>query len=127
MTPSQHIDQLIAETKDWRGETLAAVRKCFLAADKDVTEEWKWMGSPVWVCEGNIAVGNAHKEKVKVTFAHGANLTDSDKLFNAGLGGKAWRAIDLFEGDKIDEGKLKKLIREAIAYNREKKKTKGRD
>lgn len=80
------------------------------------------MGSPVWSRDGMIAVGNAHKDKVKLTFAHGAHLPDPDKLFNAGLGGNQWRAIDIFEGDKINERALKTLVRDAIAYNQSKKK-----
>ena len=125
MTPSEHIDQLIAETTDWRGETLAGVRKAILAADPAIVEEWKWMGSPVWSRDGIIAVGHAHKEKVKLTFAHGAKLPDPDKLFNAGLDGKVWRAIDLFEGDKLNEPALKNLIRAAVSYNQSKSKKKA--
>ena len=124
MTPSQHIDQLIAKLTDWRGKTLAAVRKAILAADPDIVEEWKWMGSPVWSKGGNIVVGNAHKEKVKLTFAQGAHLPDPDKIFNNGLGGSMWRAIDLAEGDKVNERALKTLIRAAIAYNLNKPKKK---
>lgn len=122
MNPSEHIDRLIAKLTDWRGKTLAGVRKSFLEADREIVEEWKWMGSPVWSRDGIIAVGNAHKEKVKLTFAHGAKLPDPDKLFNNGLGGKVWRAIDLFEGDKINERALKNLVRAAIDYNQTKKK-----
>jgi hypothetical protein len=99
---------------------LARVRKSILSADSEIIEEWKWMGSPVWSRDGMIAVGNAHKDKVKLTFSHGAALPDPDKLFNAGLDGKVWRAIDLFEGDKIDEQALKNLVRAAIDYNRAK-------
>ena len=117
MNPTERIDQLIAELADWRGETLAHVRRTFLDADREVTEDWKWMGSPVWYRDGMIAVANAHKEKVKVTFLHGADLPDPGKLFNAGLGGGAWRAIDLFEGDKVDARALKNLVRAAIDYN----------
>jgi hypothetical protein len=117
MTPSERIDQLIAGLTDWRGKTLAAVRKTFLAADRAIVEEWKWMGSPVWSRDGMIAVANAHKDKVKITFSHGARLPDPDELFNAGLGGNAWRAIDVFEGDKLDARALKQLIRAAIEYN----------
>lgn len=124
MTPSEKIDQLIAKTTDWRGKTLAAVRKVILSADKEIVEEWKWMGSPVWERDGIIAVGNAHKDKVKLTFAHGASLPDPDKLFNAGLEGKVWRAIDLFEGDKIDAAALKKLVRAGIEFNQGKREKK---
>jgi hypothetical protein len=111
------IDQLIAGLTDWRGKTLASVRKTILGADPEIIEEWKWMGSPVWSRDGMIAVGNAHKDKVKLTFSHGASLPDPDKLFNAGLGGNAWRAIDLFEGDKVNQRALKNLVRAAIDYN----------
>ena len=124
MTASDQIDQLIAKLADWRGKTLAGIRKTILATDPKISEEWKWMGSPVWCCDGIIAVGNAHKDKVKLTFAHGASLDDPDKLFNAGLDGKVWRAIDVFEGDKINERALKDLIRAAIEYNRIKLTTK---
>jgi hypothetical protein len=117
MTPSQRIDQLIAELSDWRGKTLAAIRKAMLEADPAIIEEWKWMGSPVWSRDGMIAVGNAHKEKVKITFMHGARLPDPDKLFNAGLEGNKWRAIDFSKGDKINARALKNLIRAAIDYN----------
>jgi hypothetical protein len=125
MNPSEGIDQLITKLTDWRGKTLARIRKSILEADREIIEEWKWMGSPVWSHDGIIAVGNAHKEKVKLTFAHGAKLPDPDKLFNAGLGGKVWRAIDLFEGDKINERALKNLVRAAVDYNQTKKKKKA--
>jgi hypothetical protein len=125
MNPSERIDQLIAETPDWRGKTLASLRKTILEADREIIEEWKWMGSPVWSRDGIIAVGNAHKEKVKLTFAHGASLPDPDKLFNAGFGGKVWRAIDFAEGDKVDEPALKNLIRAAVEYNQIKSKKKA--
>ena len=117
MNPSERIDQLIAELTDWRGRTLAGIRKSILEADREIIEEWKWMGSPVWSRDGMIAVGNAHKDKVKLTFSHGASLPDPDKLFNAGFGGKVWRAIDVFEGDTIDGRALKNLIRAAVDYN----------
>jgi hypothetical protein len=124
MNPSERIDQLIAGITDWRGKTLAGVRKSILEADREIVEEWKWMGSPVWSRDGMIAVGNAHKDKVKLTFSNGANLPDPDKLFNAGLEGNKWRAIDLFEGDKINERALKNLVRAAIDYNQAKLKKK---
>jgi hypothetical protein len=120
MNPSEHIDQLIAKLNDWRGKTLAGIRKSFLSADREIIEEWKWMGSPVWSRDGMIAVANAHKEKVKVTFVQGAHLADPDKLFNAGLGGNAWRAIDFLEGDKVNAPALKNLVRAAIDYNQTK-------
>jgi hypothetical protein len=125
MTASDQIDQLIAKLTDWRGKTFATIRKSILAADPEISEEWKWMGSPVWSRDGMIAVANAHKEKVKLTFSHGANLKDPDKLFNAGLGGKVWRAIDFVEGDAVNEPALKALIRAAIDYNQTKSKKKA--
>jgi hypothetical protein len=125
MNPSERIDQLIAGLTDWRGKTLASVRKSIRGADREIIEEWKWMGSPVWSRDGMIAVGNAHKDKVKLTFSHGASLPDPDKLFNAGLAGNQWRAIDIFEGDKINERALKDLVRAAIDYNQIKSKSKA--
>ena len=124
-TPSERIDRLIAKLADWRGEILARIRKSILAADREIIEEWKWMGSPVWSRGGIIAVGNAHKDKVKLTFAHGARLPDPDRLFNAGFAGSTWRAIDLFEGDKINDRALKNLVRAAVEYNQIKLKTKA--
>ena len=121
MNPSERIDRLIAELTDWRGKTFAAVRKSILAADREIIEEWKWMGSPVWSHDGIIAVANAHKGKVKLTFAYGASLPDPDKLFNASLEGNARRAIDFFEGDKINERALKNLVLAAVDYNQTKK------
>ena len=125
MKPSERIDRLIAGLTDWRGKTLAGIRKSIREADSEITEEWKWMGSPVWSRDGMIVVGNAHKDKVKLTFSHGAALPDPDKLFNAGFNGKVWRAIDLLEGDTIDPRALKNLVRAAIAYNQEKQKAKA--
>jgi len=126
MNPSERIDQLILGLTDWRGTTLAAIRKCILAADPEIVEEWKWMGSPVWSRDGIVAVGNAHKDKVKLTFSHGASLPDPDQLFNAGLGGNMWRAIDLFVGDKVNARALKSLVRAAVDYNRTKSNSKPR-
>ena len=125
MQPSERIDQLIAGLKDWRGKTFASVRKFILETDVEIVEEWKWMGSPVWYRHGIIAVANAHKGKVKLTFSYGASLADPDKLFNAGLEGNARRAIDFFEGDKINERALKNLVRAAIEYNESKLKEKA--
>jgi hypothetical protein len=125
MNPSERIDQLIAELTDWRGKTFASIRKSILEADREIVEEWKWMGSPVWSRDGIIAVANAHKGKVKLTFAHGASIPDPDKLFNAGLEGNARRAIDFFEGDKINERALKNLVRAAVDYNQSKLKKKA--
>ena len=114
------IDKKIKQLGDWRGKMLAKVREVIHEADPEIVEEWKWMGSPVWSHDGIIAVGNAHKDKVKLTFSHGAGLPDPDKLFNAGLGGNAWRAIDLFEGDKMNERALKTLVRAAVDYDQTK-------
>jgi hypothetical protein len=125
MNPSERIDQLIEGLRDWRGKTLASIRKSILEADREIIEEWKWMGSPVWSRDGMIAVANAHKEKVKLTFSHGARLPDPDRLFNAGLEGNAWRAIDFLEGDKINERALKNLVRAAVDYNQIKLKKKA--
>jgi hypothetical protein len=118
MNAPERIDELIAGLTDWRSATFARIRQCMLAADPDIVEEFKWMGSPVWSRDGMIAVANAHKGKVKVTFAHGAGLADPDGLFNAGLEGNARRAIDFLEGDEVDEHALKTLVRAAIDYNR---------
>ncbi len=125
MNPSERIDQLIEKLTDWRGKTLASIRKSILECDREIIEEWKWMGSPVWSHDGMIAVGNAHKDKVKLTFAHGASLPDPDKIFNAGLGGNQWRAIDFFEGDKINARALKNIVRAAVEYNQIKLKRKA--
>jgi hypothetical protein len=122
MTPSEKITQHIASNTDWRGKTLATVRKTILAADKNIVEEWKWMGSPVWERDGIIAVGNFHKGKVKLTFDYGAKIPDPDKLFNAGLEGNQRRAIDFVEGDKVNAPALKKLVRAAIEFNQAKRK-----
>lgn len=124
MNPSERIDRLIAGITDWRGKTFANVRKTILKADPEIVEEWKWMGSPVWSRDGIIAVANAHKGKVKLTFAYGAKLSDPDKLFNAGLEGNMRRAIDFSEGDKIRERALINLVRAAIEYNQLKLKKK---
>jgi hypothetical protein len=121
MNPSEQIDQLIAELTDWRGKTVARIRKTILEADREIIEEWKWRGSPVWYHDGMIAVANAHKDKVKLTFSQGARLPDPDRLFNAGLEGGTWRAIDFFEGDKINERALKTLVHAAVDYNQIKK------
>src|SRR5216684_2753818 len=125
MNPSERIDRLIAGLTDWRGKTFARIRKTILAADREIIEEWKWLGSPVWSRDGMIAVANAHKGKVKLTFAHGAHLPDPDKLFNAGLEGNMRRAIDFFEGDRINERALKNLVRAAVDYNQIKLKKKA--
>jgi len=125
MNASERIDRLIAGLTDFRGKIFSAMRKAILAADPEIVEEWKWMGSPVWSRDGIIAVANPHKGKVKLTFMYGAVLPDPDKLFNAGLEGNARRAIDFFEGDKVNERALKNLVRAAIAYNQAKSKKKA--
>jgi len=126
MNPSERIDQLIAGLKDFRGNTLASIRKSVLEADRQIVEEWKWMGSPVWSCDGIIAVATILKDKVKLTFSHGASLPDPNKVFNAGLEGKVWRAIDFFEGDKIHSRALKNLVRAAVDYNQTRLKSKSK-
>jgi len=117
MKPSEQIDKLIAGLNDWRGEMLADLRNVIHEADPEIIEEWKWMGSPCWYHDGLICVANAHKEKVKVTFSQGASLPDPGQLFNAGLEGNKWRAIDLYEGDKIKKRALKALVRAAVTHN----------
>lgn len=117
MTASENIDALVAGLTDWRGETLAAVRKAILAVDAEIVEEWKWMGSPVWSRAGILIVGNAHKAKVKLTFPHGASLPDPDHVFNNGFNGNVWRSIDLLEGDVLREGAFQALVRAAIDFN----------
>jgi hypothetical protein len=117
VSASTRIDKKIADLADWRGERLAELRQIIHEVDPEVVEEWKWMGTPVWSHEGMYALANAHKDKVKLTFFHGAQLPDPKNLFNAGRAGNKWRAIDLREGDTIDKTALKALLREAVAYN----------
>ena len=116
--PSDLIDARIQELGDWRGEMLAHIRKLIKQADPDVVEEWKWRGVPVWYHDGMICTGETHKKVVKMTFAKGASLQDPAGLFNSSLEGKVRRAIDIHEGDKIDEEALKALIRAAVTLNR---------
>ncbi len=116
-TPSRLIDARIKELGDWRGETLARVRRLIKQADPDVVEEWKWRGVPVWSHAGIICTGETYKNVVKMTFAKGAALEDPSGLFNASLDGNTRRAIDVHEGDRIDETALKALIRAAVALN----------
>ena len=116
-SPSRLIDARIEELGDWRGEMLARVRTLIKQADPDVIEEWKWRGVPVWSHAGIICTGETYKTVVKMTFAKGASLDDPSGLFNASLEGNTRRAIDLHEGDKIDERALKALIRAAVALN----------
>src|SRR5438132_13720477 len=111
------IDARIKELSDWRGETLARLRVLIKQADPEVVEEWKWRGLPVWEHAGIICTGETYKNVVKMTFAKGASLKDPSGLFNSGLEGNVRRAIDIHEGDKIDENALKALIRAAVALN----------
>ena len=121
LTASQQIDNYIKGLTDWRGKLLARLRKLVLASASELTEEWKW-DTPVWSFKGNVVAGGVFKDHVKLNFFKGASLKDPKKLFNAGLEAKATRAIDISEGDKIDEAALKDLIREAVALNSAKKK-----
>ena len=116
-SPSQLIDARIKELGDWRGETLARIRKLIKAADPDVVEEWKWRGVPVWEHAGIICTGETYKNVVKMTFAKGASLDDPSGLFNSSLEGNVRRAIDVHEGEQIDEKAFKALIRAAVALN----------
>ena len=114
---SKSITKKIEELADWRGETLARVRKLIRDADPDVLEEWKWMGTPVWSHDGIICTGETYKLVVKLTFARGATVLDPKKLFNSSLDGNIRRAIDIREGEKINEAAFRKLIQSAIAVN----------
>jgi hypothetical protein len=114
---SKLIDERIAELGDWRGKTLSRMRKLIKAADPDVVEEWKWMGTPVWSHDGIICTGESYKSVVKLTFAKGASLKDPAKLFNSSLEGNVRRAIDIHEGETIDAGAFKALVRAALALN----------
>lgn len=115
-SPSQLIDARIAELGDWRGETLARIRALIKEADPEVVEEWKWR-NPVWSHDGILCTGEAYKDKVKMTFAKGASLDDPAGLFNSSLGGNTRRAIDVQEGEEINEEALRDLVREAVALN----------
>jgi hypothetical protein len=116
-SPSQHIDARIKELGDWRGEMLARIRSIIKQADPGVAEEWKWRGVPVWEHDGIICTGETYKAVVKMTFAKGASLDDPSGLFNSSLEGNTRRAIDIHEGDKINEKALKALIRAAVELN----------
>jgi len=122
MKPSELISKRIAELGDWRGKTLARVRALIKQAVPDVVEEWKWMGTPVWESNGILCTGESYKHVVKLTFLKGAQLRDPKKLFNSSLEGNARRAIDIKEGEKLDEIAFKALIREAAALNKTGKK-----
>ena len=114
---SELISRRIAELDDWRGETLGRMRKLIKEADPDVVEEWKWKGTPIWSHDGIICTGESYKSVVKLTFAKGASLKDPAGLFNSSLEGNVRRAIDIHEGEKIDEAAFKALVREAVALN----------
>ena len=116
---SARLDARIQELGDWRGKTLARVRKLIHEADPAIVEEWKWMGTPVWAHDGIVCTGETYKSVVKMTFAKGAALPDPSRLFNSSLDGNVRRAIDIHEGDKLDERALKALIRAAVALNLE--------
>jgi hypothetical protein len=111
------IDEKIKELGDWRGKTLAKVRKLIHDADPEIVEEWKWMGTPVWSHGGIVCTGETYKSVVKMTFSKGAALKDQSRLFNSSLDGNVRRAIDIHEGDRVDEAALKDLIRAAVALN----------
>src|SRR2546421_3948519 len=114
---SELISKRIAELGDWRGETLSRMRRLIKEADPDVVEEWKWMGTPIWSHDGIICTGESYKKVVKLTFAKGAALKDPARLFNSSLDGNVRRAIDIHEGEEIDESAFKALVRQAIAVN----------
>lgn len=116
-SPSRLIDARIADLGDWRGATLSRIRSLIKQADPAVVEEWKWRGVPVWYHDGMICTGETYKSVVKVTFAKGAQLRDRSKLFNSSLEGNARRAIDLHEGDSVNDSAFKALVREAVALN----------
>ncbi len=114
---SDLITKRIAELGDWRGETLARMRQLIKEADPDVVEEWKWMGTPIWSHDGIICTGESYKKVVKLTFLKGASLKDPARLFNSSLDGNARRAIDIHEGEEVDEPAFKALVRQAVALN----------
>jgi hypothetical protein len=114
---SELIDKRIAELGDWRGKTLSRMRTLIKEADPDVVEEWKWMGTPIWSHDGIICTGESYKSIVKLTFLKGASLKDPARIFNSSLEGNARRAIDIHEGEEIDAGAFKALIRAAVALN----------
>ena len=119
---SHLIDERIQNLGDWRGETLARMRKLILECDAEIVEEWKWMGTPVWSRHGIICTGESYKKVVKLTFAHGAKLPDPSRLFNSSLEGNTRRAIDIPEGEKVDATAFKALVKAAIAHNATSKK-----
>ena len=117
LTASEHISQRIAELGDWRGATLARMRRLILEADPEVVEEWKWMGTPIWSHAGILCTGESYKKAVKLTFAKGASLSDPARLFNSSLDGNVRRAIDIHEGEEVDAAAFQALVRQAVAFN----------
>jgi hypothetical protein len=115
---AENLDRLIGELGDWRGKLIGRIGRLMRQADPEMVLEWKWMGTPTWAHHGIVAIANPHKGKVKVTFAQGAKLPDPTKLFNAGLGGRLWRAIDLFETSTLNEPAFRHLVLAAVALNR---------
>ena len=116
-SPSRLIDQRIRDLKGWRGETLARMRALILEADSEMIEEWKWMGTPVWSHHGIVCTGESYTKVVKLTFARGASIPDPSRLFNSSLEGNTRRAIDIHEGEKVDAGAFKALVKAAVARN----------
>jgi len=114
---SELITNKFAELGDWRGQTLSRIRRLITEADPSVVEQWKWMGTPVWSHDGIICTGESYKKVVKLTFAKGASLKDPARLFNSSLDGNVRRAIDIHEGEEVDESAFKALIRQAVALN----------
>jgi hypothetical protein len=123
MNATEFIDDYVANLTDWRGTTIANVRRIIHEADPKIVEEWKWRGTPVWSHDGIVCLAKAFKDKVKVTFPHGADLADPDKLFNSELEGGQWRALDIYQDDIINENSLKVLVKAAVDYNNAKLKT----
>jgi hypothetical protein len=123
---SELISKRIAELVDWRGEILSRMRKLIKEADPDVVEEWKWRGTPIWSHDGIICTGESYKNVVKLTFSKGASLQDPARLFNSSLDGTARRAIDIHEGEEVDESAFKALVRQAVAVNSSGKSTRSK-
>ena len=117
MNAPELIDEYVANLTDWRGTTIANIRRIIHEADPKIVEEWKWRGTPIWSHNGIVCLAKAFKDKVKVTFPQGAHLADPDKLFNSELEGGQWRAIDIYKDDKINENSLKILVNTAVDYN----------
>ncbi len=122
-SPSQLIDERIEELGDWRGQMLSKLRNLIRQADPEIVEEWKWRGTPVWSHDGMVCTGETYKNVVKMTFAKGASLNDPSRIFNSSLEGNTRRAIDIHEGEEVDEEALKELIRAAVDLNKSSRKT----